>query len=64
VHSYVFWLGYILSIITSQLALGALMKHKQAFNARKVFSCMVPVTLIAFVLACLTLNRHTVTHVI
>jgi len=63
-HGYLFWIGYIISIITSQLALATLMKHKQAFNARKVFSFMVPVTVIVFLLACQTLKYQNIISVI
>jgi hypothetical protein len=49
--SFVFVLGYVLAIVTMQLTLANLMKAKEVKQARKSYSVMVPLTVLAFLCA-------------
>jgi len=49
--SFLFVFGYVVSIVTMQITLANLMKAKEAKHARRSYSVMVPLTVLAFLCA-------------
>ena len=56
-HSYFFIIIYVISLFTFQLCLVTLMQYKKAVNTRMIFSCGVPLTILAFFLGYLSLTK-------
>lgn len=57
-NSWLFIIGYTISLFVIQLNLNSIMHHKYTRHAQIIYSLMVPITLFAFLLASLSIMKE------